>query len=245
MHEEHKKEEKRDEHNHHYEEHKEKKSDTIELNKETVWKVVSGLLGILLILSIFTGGFGIDLSPNNEPLVEIRDAQAQQDPTKIDVDGRSFKGVKNAKITIVEYSSFSCGYCNRVRGTIDQILNNYPDDVKIVFKHFNRGGTDSMTAQATECAGDQEKFWEMHDAIFDKGSSGDIKAYAKDIGLNTDSFVKCLDSGKYSSRVNEDTSEGRSLGVSGTPSFIINGQLVSGAQPFENFKKVIEAELAK
>ena len=110
-----------------------------------------------------------------------------------------FKGAEDAKVTIVEYSSFSCGYCNRVRTTLDQILETYPDDVKIVYKHFNRGGTDSVTAQAAECAGDQGKFWEMHDMIFDEGASGDVKGYAKDIGLNANSFAECLDSGKYTS----------------------------------------------
>lgn len=189
---------------------------------------------------LFPNAVDLTIKPETQPTTP-----SQQVQTEVNVDGLPFKGTEDAKVTIVEYSSFSCGYCNRARGTIDQILETYPDDVKFVYKHFNRGGTDSQTAQATECAGEQDKFWEMHDIIFDKGSSGDLKQYAKDIGLDTDSFNQCLDSGKYSSKVAEDTSEARSLGIGGTPGFIINGQLVSGAQPFENFKAVIDAELAK
>ncbi len=232
-----------------------KENNVIRISKSTLWMSISAILAVLLVISIFTGGFGGKTSAtgavvdDSAKAAQSRDAQKapgdSTDNTAIVVEGRAFKGAEDAKVTIVEYSSFSCGYCNRVRATIDQILENYPDDVKIVYKHFTRGGTDSMTAQATECAGDQGKFWEMHDIIFDKGSSGDVKGYAKDIGLDADSFAECLDSGKYASRVNEDTSEGRSLGIRGTPSFNINGELVVGAQPYNAFQQVIDAELAK
>jgi len=215
-----------------------------------VWETLTTVLGILLVISLFTGGFGIGSDASGAAVAEAQQAQArapsaQQAPTEINVEGLLFRGAEDAKVIIVEYSSFSCGFCNRVRTTLDQILETYPDDVKIVYKHFNRGGTDSITAQAAECAGDQGKFWEMHDIIFDKGSSSDVKGYAKDIGLNTNGFAECLDSEKYASKVTEDTSEGKSLGVRGTPSFSINGKLVVGAQPFANFKQIIDAELAK
>ena len=232
---------------HKHEHHPQK--DNLTMSKLTIWKSVSAILGLLLVISIFTSGFGFGSEKSAPSAVaqptQARAPSAQQAPTEINVEGLLFKGAEDAKVTMVEYSSFSCGFCNRARTTLDQILETYPDDVKIVYKHFNRGGTDSITAQAAECAGDQGKFWEMHDIIFDKGSSGDLKGYAKDIGLNANSFAECLDSGKYASRVTEDTSEGRSLGVSGTPSFSINGELVVGAQPFSAFKQVIDAELAK
>ena len=171
--------------------------------------------------------------------------ESPQQTAEISVEGRNFKGVEDAKVTIVEYSSFSCGYCNKVKSTINQIIETYPNDVKIVFKHSNGGGNNATTAQATECAGDQGKFWEMHDTIFDKGSSGDLKAYAKELALDEEAFNECLESGKYAAQVTADTNEGRANGASGTPSFLINGKLLKGAQPFEVFKSIIDSELAK
>ena len=171
------------------------------------------------------------------PVVSVEDAN-------INYENSNSKGAENAKVVILEYSSFSCGYCNRVRPTINQILQTYPNDVKIIYKHFNRGGSDLLTAQAAECAGDQDKFWEMHDMIFDSGPNGDLNQYAKNLGLNTDEFDICLESGKYESKVASDTNEARSLGMGGTPGFLVNDKIVSGAQPFENFKTIIDAELS-
>jgi len=235
------------------EEHKKEyhpKKDNLTISKLTIWKSVSVILGLLLLISIFTSGFSRGSNTKggtaDQPTQAAPPAQPRAAaPQEIKIEGSSFKGAESAKVIMIEYSSFSCGFCNRVRGTIDQILETYPDDVKLVYKHFNRGGTDSQTGQAAECAGDQDKFWEMHDMIFDKGSSGNLENYAKDIRLDVASFNECIESEKYASKVQQDTSEGRSLGVSGTPSFSINGKLVVGAQPFESFKQVIDAELAK
>lgn len=189
---------------------------------------------------LFPNVIDLEETPLQEPTVP---GEAQE--IEVNIDDASSKGSEDAKVTIIEYASFSCGWCNRVRPTLDQILETYPNDVKIVYKHFNRGGTDSKTGQAVECASEHGKFWEMHDIIFDKGSSGDLKEYAGEIGLDVDSFNQCLDSGKYASRIESDTSEARSFGISGTPGFMVNGRLVSGAQPFEVFKGIIDAELAK
>jgi len=221
------------------------KEDTLTLKVEDIWKSISVILFILLIVSIFTGGFGFGSNDNNPTIVQKQKTIEKPTAVKLTVDGFAAKGAEDAKVTIVEYSSFSCGYCNRVRGTLDKILETYPDDVKIVYKHFNRGGTDIKTAQATECANDQGKFWEMHDAIFDGGSSGDLSAYAKSIGLDVTEFEDCLSSEKYKEKVGQSTAEARSLGVGGTPSFFVNGKSVEGAQPFENFKKVIDAALVE
>jgi protein-disulfide isomerase len=266
MHEEHKEEEHKEdhgEHNHHSEEHKEKKSDTIELNKETVWKVVSGLLGILLILSIFTGGFGIDFTPNNkqaQPSVEIKDAQPRAPSganPSVDmvalIEDDTIKGDKNAPVTIVEWSDFECPFCTRFyNDAYKQIDKEYiqTGKVKLVYRDFPLGFHQNAqkAAEAAECAGEQGKFWEMHDKLFEEGVSGGVnsfKQFAKSIGLSESKFDKCLDSGEMASEVSKDMQDGQAAGIRGTPGFIINGQLVSGAQPFENFKKVIEAELAK
>lgn len=152
---------------------------------------------------------------------------------------------KVQKVIITEYSSFSCGWCNRVRSTLNQIKEKYPESVEIVYKHYDRGGIDSKAGQAAECASDQGKFWEMHDILFDRGPWGNLNKYAGDIGLNTKKFNQCLVSEKYASKIKKDTSEGISLGIRGTPGFNINGKLVMGAQPFSVFDKIIKGELNK
>ncbi len=227
------------------EHHHKKEDDTFTITKTDLWKSISVILFVLLIISIFTGGFGRGNQETTETIQKtaVKQAETKQEIAQLSVDGFSAKGAKDAKVTIVEYSSFSCGYCNRVRGTIDQILEAYPNDVEIVYKHFNRGGSDSQTAQATECASEQGKFWEMHDEIFDSGASGDLSSYAKKLGLDVTKFDDCLSSGKYKEKTEQSTNEARALGVGGTPTFFINGKKLVGAQPFEAFKTAIEAEL--
>ncbi len=102
-------------------------------------------------------------------------------------------------------------------------------------------------AEATECADEQGKFWEYHDVVFANQSAIDVdslKGYAAELGLDTGTFDECLDEGKQSSEVEKDTEDGRASGASGTPAFFINGELVSGAQPFSVFQQIIDAALA-
>lgn len=155
---------------------------------------------------------------------------------------RNIKGAKDAKITIIEYSSFSCGYCNKVRSTIDKLLEKYPNDIEIDFRQFDRGGTDAVKALAVECAADQGKFWEMHDATFDnpQASTSEISEALK---LNKSKFNKCIESKKYADKVKTSTEEARSKGINGTPSFLINGEKVIGAQPIEKFIEIIEKHI--
>ncbi|MDP3026471.1 MAG: DsbA family protein, partial [Nanoarchaeota archaeon] len=101
-------------------------------------------------------------------------------------------------------------------------------------------------AEASECAHEQDKFWEYHDKLFENQNAltvEDLKKYASDLKLDTIKFNDCLDSGKYESEVQKDLSDGQKYGVSGTPAFFINGKLISGAQPFSVFQQIIEEEL--
>ena len=104
-----------------------------------------------------------------------------------------------------------------------------------------------LAAQATECAADQDAFWEFHDIIFDTGDSAldseTLKKYAAELSLDTAAFGECLDSGKYENVVESDLEFARSIGAQSTPSFIINGQPMVGAQPFTAFQQVIENAL--
>ncbi len=121
--------------------------------------------------------------------------------------------------------------------------------VRFVYKQFAILGPESTrTAEASECAAEQGKFWEYHDQIFAnqrKLSDEDLKTYATNIGLNMETFDACYASGKFKADVVKDMREGGKIGVTGTPAFFVNGRFLSGAQPFEKFKPIIDEELAK
>jgi protein-disulfide isomerase len=168
----------------------------------------------------------------------------------VDVGSAPIRGEKNAKLTIVEFSDFQCPFCNRVNPTLLQLLQAYPDKVRIAFKHMPLGmHVDAPAAHAAaEAAHRQGKFWEMHDKIF--ANQRELKPekfreYAKEIGLDLVKFEQDLASPDVKKRIDADSQEAEKLGVSGTPAFFINGRYLSGAQPFESFKKMIDEELAK
>ena len=103
-------------------------------------------------------------------------------------------------------------------------------------------------ALAADCANEQGKFWEYHDKLFanQKGlEDTNLKQYAVDLGLDATKFNQCLDSAKYKADVQNDAKEGQEVGVTGTPAFFINGRFLSGAQPFDGFKAIIDDELAR
>ncbi|MFN7131775.1 MAG: DsbA family protein [Myxococcales bacterium] len=158
------------------------------------------------------------------------------------------KGPENAPITIVEFSDFECPYCSRAKKTVDKVMADYAGKVRLVWRDFPLPfhAKAPKASEAAHCAGDQGKFWEFHDSLFDnqeKLSIEDLKATAKNLGLDTAKFDQCLDSGQYAGRIAENVQAGREAGVSGTPAFFINGKMISGAQPYEEFKRVIDSEL--
>jgi protein-disulfide isomerase len=163
-------------------------------------------------------------------------------------DSDHARGNKDAKITIVEFSDIQCPYCSRFHDTMKQVVENYPNDVRWVYKHFPLDQLHPYArkaAEATECAGEQNKFWEYLDYLFDNQASIKSTEYlstaASSVGLNTSTFDSCLSSGKMASKVNNDYSQGRQAGVTGTPGSVINGELVKGALPFESIKAKIDA----
>jgi len=135
--------------------------------------------------------------------------------------------------------------------TLDQIRKTYGDRVRVVFKHLPLKSIHPQAgpaATAAEAAHGQGKFWEMHDLIFaNQGQLGDAKyqEWARQLGLDMDRFDKDLKSPAVSQRIDADSQEAAKLGVSGTPAFFVNGRYLSGAQPFERFKALIDEELAK
>lgn len=166
-------------------------------------------------------------------------------------DSDHIRGNKSAKVTMIEYSDFQCPFCARFAPTVTQVLDEYDGDVRVVYRHFPLRSIHpdaQKAAEASECASEQGKFWEMHDRLFELNSAGTlslatIKQAATDIGLNTGTFNTCLDSGKYVDVVEQDYQDGLAGGVSGTPGTFINGQYVAGALPFAQIQPIIEAQL--
>jgi protein-disulfide isomerase len=161
------------------------------------------------------------------------------------------RGNKNAKVTLVEFSDFQCPYCSQFNPTVEQVRKDYPDTVRIVFKHYPLTSIHPMAqkaAEAAECAGAQNKFWEMHDKLFTNQTSLSLenyKTWAKDLGLNQSKFNTCLDESTTAAKVAADQKYGDSVGVSGTPTSFVNGYAVQGAQGYDVVKAKIDAELAK
>ncbi|MDJ0847484.1 MAG: thioredoxin domain-containing protein [Myxococcota bacterium] len=178
---------------------------------------------------------------------------ARPDPNRrysINVKGSPIKGSADAKIKVVEFSDFQCPFCARVGPTLEKIAKEYPDDVQIAFKHLPLSIHPKAPAAhaAAEAAHKQGRFWEMHDKIFANQRSMSPAAYeqyAKEIGLDVGRFKKDVASTDVKKRVDGDAAEAARLGVTGTPAFFINGRYLSGAQPFESFKRIIDQELEK
>ncbi len=166
----------------------------------------------------------------------------------IDVAGAPARGNPDAKVTIVEYGDFQCPYCLRSRPTLTKILQTYPKDVKLVYKHFPLSfHREAMNAhRAALAAGEQGKFWEMHDAIFSKPQDlapETMRQHAGTLGLDVAKFDADYKSEAVSKKIAADQEEGRKALVRGTPAFFVNGKMLSGAQPFEAFQREIDAAL--
>jgi len=185
-------------------------------------------------------------------------------PIKISTDNDPIIGNPNAPITIIEFSDFQCPFCARFHvETLPLIMNEYINDgqVKLVFRDFPIQSIhpNALPASvAAECANEQGKFKEMHDILFENQNEWNNKnadnviisfnQYALEIGLEEEKFDSCLKNGKYVEEIQKDLDDGRAYGISGTPGFFVgNDQIgfveLKGAQPFENFKKVIDSQL--
>lgn len=241
----------------------------------TKMSFVCGIMFGALLLSILLNlVFGYALFGNNklsglssdkqdvakaQVLPDTTQPQAQQPPPQGAGSVQEFsitkndnvRGKFNAPITLVQYSDFECPFSGRAYSTFKKLLSDYPDKVRLVYKHFPLSfhANAQKASESAECAGEQGKFWEYHDKLFENQSSGlsvsNFKQWAADLKLNTNKFNDCLDSGKYASKVQADEVDGQKRGVQGTPATFVNGQLISGAVPYENFKSAIDQLLNK
>lgn len=173
------------------------------------------------------------------------------------VDDDAVLGKDDAPVTIVEFSDYQCPYCKRWHtDTFGQIKEKYIDTgkVKFIYRDFPLSFHQNAqkAAEAAECAGEQNKYYEMHAKLFENGNGdgsglavADLKRYAQELKLDTAKFNTCLDSGAMRQEVSKDMSDGQRAGIQGTPGFFLNGQEISGAQPFPVFEAGIEAVLSE
>ena len=181
------------------------------------------------------------------------EAESFLEPFRFDVVSEGFpsKGADAAKVTIVEFSDFECPFCLRVVPTLDRILEEYGDDVRLVFRQFPLNSIHpnaQSAAEASLCAADQSRFWQYHDALFAEpgGLDGEsLRRTASEIGLDTDEFESCLDARRHAAAVDADLEAGRMLGITGTPALFINGRFLSGAQPYEVIAAIVDDELRR
>jgi protein-disulfide isomerase len=173
------------------------------------------------------------------------------EPPRIEVAATGpARGPAGAKVTIIEFSDFQCPYCSQAKEVLDQVMKLYPTQVRLVFRDYPLSFHPhaAKAAEAGHCANEQGKFWEMHDSMFDHQDGltvPELEQQAKDIGLDAGRFSTCLQSGKYASAVAENLKAGQKAGINGTPAFVINGVLVGGLQPVEEFRRRIDAELSR
>lgn len=170
---------------------------------------------------------------------------------EVSIKGAPSKGDVSAPVKIVKFEDFECPFCKAVQPTLAELIKKYDGKVRLIHKDLPLESIHpqaELAAQAARCAGDQGKFWQYHDTLYQNAPKlhrDNLKTYAKEVGLNTASFDQCLASGKHKAGVQQDLNEGAKLGLTGTPSFFINGRELSGAQSVEAFSAIIDDELAR
>lgn len=186
-------------------------------------------------------------------LFDAAGVEIMLDPPRVNpvVEARNpAMGPADAPVVLIEYTDFQCPYCERAQATITAVRERYGDSVVHVFKNLPLPMHQQATlaAEAALCAGGQGKFWEFHDWLFanKKNISNDtLVAEAEALSLDVAAFKECVDSRAYKQQVEDDAKEASTFGIRGTPGFVINGRILTGAQPLDAFVSVIDDELKR
>ena len=212
---------------------------------------------------IMVGAFIFLNRPTGEPsashttsAVQVIDLQGI--PQGQSEDGSPALGDPNAPLTLVDYSDYRCPHCGAFTNeTLPRLIDEYvrPGKVRLVHKDMAILGEQSVwAAMAAQCANDQGRFWDYYFLLFNRVHAGDrplqltrdrLKAFAAELGLNTQQFNQCMDENKYALKVQNERAEGQQRGVQGTPTFFLNGQKIVGNVPYEDLKKIIDQALEK
>jgi len=170
---------------------------------------------------------------------------------EVDAPDRPSDGPSAAPVVLVEFSDFQCPYCQTFSDTLKKVVGQYEDKVRLVFRQYPLSSIHpdaQRAAEASLCAADQNRFWDMHDLFFENQQNlleEDILNKAEQLGLDTETLQACLSEEKYGSMVQEDLRAGAIAGVEGTPTLFINGRYLSGNRSFEEIVGIIDEELGK
>ena len=202
--------------------------------KSSPWKICVVTMGKLFVLAATAALF----------LVLFGCAQNAPIPSGIDAQGKQFRGTDGARVTIVEFSDFQCPYCAAAQPTLERLLHEYDGEVKLVYRHYPLPSHPNAqkAAEASECAADEGQFWQMHDAMYANQQSLDAAGLARlaaGIGVSEGSFSTCIESGEKTAKIAADVFDGNRFGVTGTPTFFVNGIPVVGGS-YAQLKAAIE-----
>ncbi|NNB95119.1 DsbA family protein, partial [Corallococcus exiguus] len=217
--------------------------------------IVALLVGLVL---GFVGGraaTGSKPSTGNPPPIAQagnKPAARAVDPTvfKVPVEGAPTKGSVNALVTIVEFSDYECPFCSRAHNTVEQLQKDYGNKLRVVMRQnpLSFHPHAKPASLAALAAGEQGKYWDMHNLLFANNKKLDgesLEGYAKQIGLDVAKWKTDMADERLGATIEKDQALAQQMGASGTPAFFINGRFLSGAQPIDNFKALIDEELAK
>jgi RNA polymerase sigma factor (sigma-70 family) len=196
------------------------------------------------------------LAPQPAPRRQLEPGSviAEREPTldlatisRLKLDRGPSRGPAKAPVTIIVFTDFQCDFCGMVLGTIDELWDEYPDQLRLVVKQFPVHDTAQLAAEAALAAEDQGKFWQLHDLMLanqDDLSEKAILDYGARAGLDVKKLRTALDKHSYRAALDAEVSAGKEAKVQGTPCFFINGKQFTGARPIEDFRKEIDAALA-
>lgn len=220
-----------------------------------------GIAGTLLVVMAYMLSGGLPASgktvtktgtnPTPTPVADDTYLPPAGPVADFDPDNDYWIGAEDAAVTLIEYSDFECPFCSRHLPSVKQALADYPNDVRLVYRHYPLTAIHpnaQKAAEASECAaaqGGNDAFWDFHDRVFAAQATGlSVSVYkriAGEMGLNQGEFDSCLDSGEMAPAVAEDVATGNDAGVQGTPATFVNGSLISGAVPYTTLSAAIEA----
>ena len=173
--------------------------------------------------------------------------ELSQPSAQVAMEDAPRRGPQNAAVQVVEFADYQCPYCQKINPDLSKLSADFGSKVAIVFKDFPLPAHPAAekAAEAARCAGAQGRFWEFHDALFQykKFEVAELKEQARALQLDTASFDKCLDTTEQASAVQKDVTQGQHLGLTGTPSFFVNGRFLSGAVGYRKLREAVEQEL--
>jgi len=186
------------------------------------------------------------------PRMEALDFQIALEPPRIALEAtRLIRGKSDAPVTIMSFSDYQCPYCIRSEPVLAEVLERYPEQVRLVHRHFPLDSIHPQARAASEaamCADEQQRFWEFHDAIFARGGRLTAESFVEigtELDLDLDAFGQCVGERRYEAFVAADFEAGEGAGVTGTPAFFVNGIPLKGARDADEISRVVESELAR